>query len=304
MANLVRVAASMAMSLGATGVEVLVGEEGKEKKFLVHKDLIASRSQFFATALSGPWKEAEDKVVKLSDDDPQTFELYVQLLYKGHVPILQLKESQSNALAKMPVDFGKRNLSNSERESDDSSRDESSNSDLEDTSDLESESGDCSVGDSNDRDSDDGSDEPEFRELFRLYILCDKLQDVISKNLLIDAVLEATHQDSYKNTTYLPLLEEITILYGGTMAGSPMRRLLVDHMVDHASPKWFSSLEGIMSQVHGDFAVDMMVQMGKRLQRPKSVQPLKAVKYYERIIKKPVSIKDRTSAGTKKENQN
>lgn len=48
-----------------------------------HKDLIVSRSDFFTRALNGKWKEGNDNVVKLPEDEPEIFWLYIQLLYSG-----------------------------------------------------------------------------------------------------------------------------------------------------------------------------------------------------------------------------
>ncbi|ORY06012.1 hypothetical protein BCR34DRAFT_604329 [Clohesyomyces aquaticus] len=60
-------------SFGITGVNVQVGEGDKQKTFLLHQDL----------------KESDDKEMKLPEDDPEIFALYVQLLYTGQVPTKQ-----------------------------------------------------------------------------------------------------------------------------------------------------------------------------------------------------------------------
>jgi hypothetical protein len=65
-------------------IKILVGEE--ERVFLVHKSALTARSQFFKTAMGGKWQEAQDGVVKLPDDDGDTFALYEQLVYTGKVP--------------------------------------------------------------------------------------------------------------------------------------------------------------------------------------------------------------------------
>ncbi|KAF2869128.1 hypothetical protein BDV95DRAFT_112896 [Massariosphaeria phaeospora] len=71
--------------LGYTMITVIVGEDANEQKFAVHKDLICSRSEFFRTCMNGKWKESEDKIVKLPEEDPKVFERYLQSLYAGHV---------------------------------------------------------------------------------------------------------------------------------------------------------------------------------------------------------------------------
>jgi hypothetical protein len=57
------------------------------KKFSIHKALVVERSKFFANALNGSWKESDDGIVLLPEDDPEIFELYLQVLYTGTVPI-------------------------------------------------------------------------------------------------------------------------------------------------------------------------------------------------------------------------
>ncbi|KAF1970502.1 hypothetical protein BU23DRAFT_473785, partial [Bimuria novae-zelandiae CBS 107.79] len=55
-------------------VAIEVGSERKE--YTVHKDLLTHYSEYFARALDGPWKEAEDKKVRLEDIEPETFDIF------------------------------------------------------------------------------------------------------------------------------------------------------------------------------------------------------------------------------------
>lgn len=56
--------------------------------FEVHQALITGRSKFFKAALSGSWLESKERVVKLPEDDPTTFHVYVHLLYTNEIAIL------------------------------------------------------------------------------------------------------------------------------------------------------------------------------------------------------------------------
>lgn len=47
----------------------------------VHRDLICASSPFFKAALGPGWKESEERVVSLPEDDPSAFDLYVTWLY-------------------------------------------------------------------------------------------------------------------------------------------------------------------------------------------------------------------------------
>ncbi|KAF1977100.1 hypothetical protein BU23DRAFT_565248 [Bimuria novae-zelandiae CBS 107.79] len=42
---------------------------------------------FFRGAMAGTWKESEDRVVPLPENDPQVFALYLQAIYNGHVEL-------------------------------------------------------------------------------------------------------------------------------------------------------------------------------------------------------------------------
>ena len=70
--------------VASPSIRVLVGEPNAcMQKFFVHQSLISARSGFFAKALRGDWKEAQEREVSLPDDEAETFRLYLQLLYVG-----------------------------------------------------------------------------------------------------------------------------------------------------------------------------------------------------------------------------
>lgn len=58
---------------------MVVGSE--EKAFSVHENLIRASSIFFDKALSGNWKESHERVIKLPEDEPEVFAIYVHWLY-------------------------------------------------------------------------------------------------------------------------------------------------------------------------------------------------------------------------------
>ena len=66
-------------------VEVIVSTGDKQKQFMVHKQLLTSHSLFFQKALSGTWVEAKERKVKLPEDDHDTFDVYVNLLYSDQI---------------------------------------------------------------------------------------------------------------------------------------------------------------------------------------------------------------------------
>jgi hypothetical protein len=62
-------------------IRVNVGQAPDDKDYFVHQDLICPRSEFFKNAMKEPWKEAQERKVDLSEEDPGTFALYLELLY-------------------------------------------------------------------------------------------------------------------------------------------------------------------------------------------------------------------------------
>jgi len=63
---------------------VLVGPN--HVKFVVHESLLIHYSDFFRAALTGNFSEAKDKIVRLEEDDPETFEVFVHWLYYQRFP--------------------------------------------------------------------------------------------------------------------------------------------------------------------------------------------------------------------------
>lgn len=62
---------------------MLVGLE--EKPFYLHKSEICAVSNVFKAACTGPWKEAEENLVRLPEDDIEAFEDFVHWLYRTSV---------------------------------------------------------------------------------------------------------------------------------------------------------------------------------------------------------------------------
>lgn len=68
----------------ASFATIIIGKE--EKKFVVHEHLLTHYSDFFRAALTGDFKEAEDKIVRLEEEDPTVFEFFVHWLYYQRFP--------------------------------------------------------------------------------------------------------------------------------------------------------------------------------------------------------------------------
>ncbi|KAF2803317.1 uncharacterized protein BDZ99DRAFT_576220 [Mytilinidion resinicola] len=73
---------------GRTMVQVCVGQDDRKEVFSVHDTPLRSHSKFFANALKGPWKESKERLVKLPEDDPELFSIYMHYIYCGTLAIL------------------------------------------------------------------------------------------------------------------------------------------------------------------------------------------------------------------------
>ncbi|EER25635.1 hypothetical protein D8B26_000046 [Coccidioides posadasii str. Silveira] len=66
---------------GVTVITITVGES--EAQFQAHKDLLCQKSPFFNGALTSDFKEAAEHAITLPEDDPDTFERFLQWVYSG-----------------------------------------------------------------------------------------------------------------------------------------------------------------------------------------------------------------------------
>jgi hypothetical protein len=71
-------------TLGTDTVTIYVGP--KRKKFLVHKKLICDCSDYFSKAFTGGFQEAEKGVMYLPEDDSETFDSFIDFIYRGTTP--------------------------------------------------------------------------------------------------------------------------------------------------------------------------------------------------------------------------
>ena len=63
----------------------MVGEE--EKEFYVYKAIVVQSSAFFRAAFDKGWKEATEKVIRLTDVELETFGIYLGWLYTGRLDL-------------------------------------------------------------------------------------------------------------------------------------------------------------------------------------------------------------------------
>jgi hypothetical protein len=217
-----------ARRLGRNTIRVYVDEDENRESFLVHKDLIVSRSKFFAKALNGPWREAEDKVVNLPEDDAETFALYLSLLYFGAM-FIPGPEAKAQG-----------------------------------TEDPRAKSRRVA--------------EQEYISLSKLYVLCDKVQDITGVRIVTDAFVKATQKKRADGRCHFPGEDPINITYDNTPDGCPLRSLLVDLYVFHAEAKWLGDCGDDLPK---DFLFDIAMGMVTSRAEPRNKDKVaKSSNYY------------------------
>jgi hypothetical protein len=69
--------------------------------FVAHESFLTSRSEFFRRAMNGNWAESESRVIKLPDDTPEIFAIYLNIVYTGQlVTMRKTKEELASLEAK------------------------------------------------------------------------------------------------------------------------------------------------------------------------------------------------------------
>jgi hypothetical protein len=77
---------------------IIVGSGASEKRFSVHESFICARSEFFRRAMNGNWAESEERLVKLSEDDPEIFAIYINHVYTNNIATNSCEGSKAGDL--------------------------------------------------------------------------------------------------------------------------------------------------------------------------------------------------------------
>lgn len=236
-------------------VRVRVGtdDDVSEQYFYVHVDLLTSRSHFFANALrdyakfdednkntgSNMWREGDEGIIRLPEDEPDIFAIYVQFLYTGKLPIYE-EPSKPEGLARLTRAEGEKEYPEFY----------------------------ASVLAAVDR---------EYTMLAKVYVLCEKIQDVTTKRALLSAFVESTLKVRVDVSQFFPPTQPIRDIYQGTLTSDPLRAFLVDCYVYEGHIGW--AYEEYHDFPH-EFLYDFMVGAYKVRAGPKDRSRVKTAKYY------------------------
>jgi len=101
-----------------------------------------------------------------------------------------------------------------------------------------------------------------YRYLARLYVLGERLLDSTFQNCVVAAVIRRSQ--TYKKYTGNPAIQ---IVYAGTPAGSPARRLLIDFWLFNAKPAW-KGLDDLTKHTCADFVNDLVRKLLEQREAP------------------------------------
>jgi hypothetical protein len=65
----------------------MVGADDELQSFLVHHGVITPRSEYIKRALNKHWQGGKEIIVSLTKEDPDTFSLYLELVYRGRLSL-------------------------------------------------------------------------------------------------------------------------------------------------------------------------------------------------------------------------
>jgi hypothetical protein len=111
--------------------------------------------------------------------------------------------------------------------------------------------------------------ECEYRSLLQLYVLAEKLQDVLAKNDILIAVVDVSQMRSAEMMSAVPRLTTASVLYEGTPYTSPARRLVTDMCSTLPVATIFHYLH--FTKIHSDFVEDLAEAVQKMRPLKKSL---------------------------------
>jgi hypothetical protein len=145
--------------------------------FVAHESFLTALSEFFRRAMNGEWMESDTRMVKLPEDRPATFALYLNLVYTGRFVTARKSKEE---LATLDFDDFDRYV------------------------------------------------QDEYYDMFDLYVLAEKLQDVKAKNAALAAVIDVSELRASNKAWSVPTFNLASRVYEGTPKGNPARRLITD----------------------------------------------------------------------------
>jgi hypothetical protein len=197
------------------------------------------------------WREGDEGIIRLPEDEPDVFAIYVQLLYTGKLPIYE-EPSKPEGLTRLTRAEGEKEYPEFY----------------------------ASVHAAVNR---------EYIMLAKLYVLCEKIQDVTAKCALLSAFVESTLKVRVDGSQSFPPTQPIRHIYQGTLTSDPLRAFLVDCYVYEGYIGW--AYEKYHNFPH-EFLYDFMVGAYQVRTAPMDKSRTKDAKYYiDKLVEPEKEIK-------------
>lgn len=218
-------------------ITVLVGVE--ETPFAIHEQILKAKSDYFRAALSGPWKEAEQRSFRFEDVRPEDFAVYVYWLYYHQIKVPDLASTAPAAM--MTSDYIDSCLATVASNYPDPSKQDSWVEVYWTTT----------------------PSDRNWTYLFMLYALGDRLQSDPFKNSIMDQTLVrlaavqglVNAEEKCRRGLEIPLSIAIRHCYEITPPKSALRRFLTNITAEVACPAFMETL--FSSAQHLDFIIDL-----------------------------------------------
>lgn len=114
----------------------------------------------------------------------------------------------------------------------------------------------------------------EYQHLTALYCFGEQYQDAHFKNTVIDAIIASTKEEDADGERWFPTNESVDIVYQGTPAGSPARKLMVDLHIEDGRASWLD-----LGANNHEFVTDLAKGFYERKNRIAILQEAEAERY-------------------------
>lgn len=118
----------------------------------------------------------------------------------------------------------------------------------------------------------------EYNFLAKLYILCEKLQDLRAINLVMDAFVENTNRKQANDKFYYPSDRVVSFVYENTPEKCPLRSYLVDCHVFAGRKDWLVDTDTLPKE----FLADVVRGMLKNRKIPTDCKHQTSSNYYQK----------------------
>ncbi|KAH8644477.1 hypothetical protein IG631_01941 [Alternaria alternata] len=120
-----------------------------------------------------------------------------------------------------------------------------------------------------------------YRIIFDVFVLCEKLQDVTTKNAMMEAALATAELRGSDGLWLTPPIGVVEAIYNGTPAGSPARRLVTDMWTALPIEFIFSCFDWL----HQEFVKDLSKSIEDSRNLAEKIAVTKGVAAYQEEMK-------------------